>query len=142
MLQSTRNFQQENIDWKSWCPKRGEIFLANLQGIDSEEKGLRPVLIISNNIGNKYSSIVTICPITSKSRPLSRIHIRVGKEEGLKFSSYILCEHIKSVSKSIFFGVVDIYPVKVGELSVQKLSEVEEGILFELGFGSNNKLRI
>lgn len=136
--------QSREIDWRSWCPKRGEIYLIKFEGIDSEQQGLRPALIVSNNIGNKHSSIVSICPITSKNRPLAKIHVKVDRHEGLKFSSYILCEHLQSVSKRRFFNAVNnnSLPIKVGKLSDRKLQEVEAAIIFELGFGENNKLRI
>ena len=49
--------------------KRGDIFLADLSAYQgSEQKGVRPVLIIQNNKGNKYSPTVLIAPLTSKSK--------------------------------------------------------------------------
>jgi mRNA-degrading endonuclease toxin of MazEF toxin-antitoxin module len=88
-------------------------------------------------------SILVGCSITSRNKKmLHKIHVKVGKEEGLKLdNSFIMTEHIRSVDKIRFF-INNNYPIKVGELSCQKLKMVEEAIMFELGFGSNNRLRI
>ena len=135
--------QKDEVDWRSWCPERGSIYLIKLDdSIDSEMRGLRPFAILSNNIGNSVSSILTGCSITSRDKALPRIHVKVGKNEGLKMdNSFILTEHIRSVSKRRFF-IDNNYPMKVGELSDQKLKMVEEAIMFELGFGSGNRLQI
>jgi len=134
---------KDEVDWRNWKPKRGEIYLILLNdSIDSEMKGLRPFVILSNNVGNSVSSILTGCSITSRDKALPKIHVKVGKNEGLKMdNSFILTEHIRSVSKSRFF-IDNNYPMKVGELSEQKLKMVEEAIMFELGFGSSNRLQI
>lgn len=131
--------KEENNAWKSWIPKRGEIYLTTLDGIDSEQRNLRPFAILSNNVGNSLSTILVGCPISSRSKGLTRIHVPVGKEEGLKFESFLMCEHIRSVSKRRMF-INNNYPIKVGELSEEKLSLVERAIMTELGFGSNNRL--
>lgn len=135
--------EQGNEIWKNWFPRRGEIFLINLEGsIGVEQKNLRPFVILSNNVGNAMGSILVGCSISSRNKGLNRIHIKVGKKEGLKFdNSYIMVEHIRSVDKSRFF-INNNYPMKVGELSEHKLKIVEEAIMFELGFGSDNRLRI
>jgi len=136
--------QKEEVDWRSWKPKRGEIYLINLEnsGIGSEQKNIRPFAILSNNVGNAMGSILVGCSITSKDKTMPKIHVKVGKKEGLKLeNSYIMVEHIRSVDKRRFF-INNNYPMKVGELSSQKLKEVEESIMFELGFGSSNRLQI
>lgn len=43
---------------------RGDVFYANLDGIGSEQRGVRPVVIVSNNLNNKNANTVTILPIT------------------------------------------------------------------------------
>lgn len=49
--------------------KRGDIFFADLDPvIGSEQGGIRPVLIIQNNVGNKYSSTVIVAPITRRKK--------------------------------------------------------------------------
>ena len=52
---------------KNWIYHRGDIYLANLNPFKgSEQGGTRPVLVLSNDIGNYYSSLITIAPITSQ----------------------------------------------------------------------------
>lgn len=116
-------------------PKRGEIYLVDLgDTIDSEMAGLRPFLILSNNIGNRNASIVSGAPITSRNKCLP-IHVLVSKKHGLKIDSYVLTEHIRSISKRRFFAK-DNVPVLMGCLSVNKMFEVENAIRLELGISS------
>ena len=122
--------QQENNSWKNWFPKRGEIYLVDLgqeNNLDSEQRGLRPFAITSNNIGNMAGTILVGCSITTKNKALRNIHVPVGKEEGLKFDNYILTEHIRSVSKRRFF---------INGVATNKLKELEKAIMFELGFNT------
>ena len=125
---------QQQTDWLSWKPKRGEIYLVNLgnEGVGSEQKGLRPFVILSNNIGNSMGNIVVGLPISSRNKGLPKIHVPVGHESGIKQDSYLLTEHIRSISKGRFFTRGN--PVMVGQLTEKKLKETEEAIKFELGF--------
>ena len=66
---------------------RGDIFYADLgRGIGSEQKGYRPVLIIQNNVGNKYSPTVIVASITSKVGVKVKLptHYFVNTESGLE----------------------------------------------------------
>ena len=119
-------------DWKTWTPQRGEIYLADLgETLDSEQSGIRPVLIISNNIGNIKSSIVTIVPLTTKNKCLP-VHVSIGVQYGLKTNSCALTEHTRSISKRRFFTQGN-KPVLVGKLTTRKMMEIEEAIKIELG---------
>jgi len=126
---------QYHDDWRNWKPKRGEIYLVDLgDNMDSEQSGLRPVLIISNDMGNSQGSIVVIVPMTSRNRNLP-VHVPVSKQYGVKVDSYILTEHIRSISKRRFFTKGNS-PVLVGMLTVKKMTQVEEAIKVELGMTS------
>ena len=86
--------------------KRGEIYFADLGGIDtnigSEQSGMRPVLIVQNNIGNKYSPTVIVACITSKIyRNEIPTHVAI---ECLSEQSLILCEQLKTIDKSRLRG--------------------------------------
>ena len=53
----------------NWEYRRGDVYLANLNPINgSEQGGKRPVLVISNNNGNHYSSVLIIAPLTSRDK--------------------------------------------------------------------------
>ena len=81
---------------------RGDIYLADLRpAVGSEQNGVRPVLIIQNNTGNKYSSTVIAAAITSRQAK-SRLptHVRIGKAPGMHPNSIILLEQIRTLDKS------------------------------------------
>jgi len=129
--------QTDNInDWKQWKPIRGEIYLVNLgnDSLDCEQRGIRPAVIISNDIGNSRSSIVTIAPLTSKDKGLP-IHVPVGIESGLRETSFILAEHIRTISKRRFFDKYNT-PLFIGRLTSRKIRELEFAIKLSLGFVS------
>ena len=83
--------------------KRGDMFYADLSPVvGSEQGGIRPVLVIQNNIGNKYSPTVIVSAITSKlGKNKLPTHIELDSEEfGLKSDSIILTEQIRTIDKS------------------------------------------
>ena len=84
--------------------KRGEIYYANLgeETVGSEQTGTRPVLIIQNNIGNKYSPTIIVACITSKVyKNEIPTHVRLSTEDvNLATNSLVLCEQIKTIDKS------------------------------------------
>ena len=83
--------------------KRGDMYYADLSPvIGSEQGGIRPVLIIQNDIGNRHSPTVIAAAITSqtnKSRLPTHINID-SKEFGLMKNSVILAEQIRTIDKS------------------------------------------
>lgn len=83
--------------------KRGDMFYADLSPvIGSEQGGIRPVLIIQNDLGNKYSPTVIAAAITSqKNKANLPTHIEIDSaESGLKNKSIILAEQIRTIDKS------------------------------------------
>ena len=82
--------------------KRGDIYYADLSPVvGSEQGGLRPVLIIQNDVGNKYSPTVIAAAITSrmsKAKLPTHIDIYAG-EVGLSKDSVILLEQIRTIDK-------------------------------------------
>ena len=82
--------------------KRGDIYYANLNPvIGSEQGGTRPVLIISNDTGNKHSPTVIVAAITSRVQTKSKLptHFRLGTFDGLDKNSIILFEQIRTIDK-------------------------------------------
>jgi mRNA interferase MazF len=83
--------------------KRGDMFYADLSPvIGSEQGGIRPVVIIQNDIGNKHSPTVIAAAITSQTgKTKLPTHIEIGSENsGLKSDSVILTEQIRTIDKS------------------------------------------
>lgn len=109
--------------------KRGEIYFANLNPyIGSEQGGVRPVLIIQNDVGNKYSPTVIICSITTqmkKSKVPTHVEIKANKNYGLCEDSIILLEQIKTIDKKRLLH-------KAGELDDLTLKKVNDAIKISL----------
>ena len=92
---------------------RGDLYYADLgHGIGSEQKGTRPVVIIQNNVGNKYSPTVIIAAITSKANIKAKLptHYYLDAGNGLTQPSLVLLEQIRTVDKqrlSSYIGRLD-----------------------------------
>ncbi len=83
--------------------RRGDMFYADLSPVvGSEQGGIRPVLIIQNDLGNKYSPTVIAAAITSKmSKNKLPTHIEINSKKcGLKSDSIVLTEQIRTIDKS------------------------------------------
>lgn len=83
--------------------KRGDIFFAKLDPVvGSEQGGIRPALIISNDIGNKCSPTVVIAPITSKSQNKNFLptHASIKELPRLNRESIVLLEQIRTIDKT------------------------------------------
>ena len=82
--------------------KRGDIYYADLSPvIGSEQGGLRPVLIVQNDVGNKYSPTVIVAPVTTNHDAKAKLptHCYIGEESGLDTSSVILLEQLRTIDK-------------------------------------------
>lgn len=104
--------------------KRGEIYYANLAPVvGSEQDGIRPVLIVQNDIGNKYSPTVIVVAITSKIKNNLPTHIKIdGQKYGLDKNSVILAEQIRTLDKSRLLE-------RVGKLDEDTMKKVKEAII-------------
>ena len=97
--------------------KRGDVFFADLSPVrGSEQGGQRPVLIIQNDIGNKYSPTVIIAAITAKiAKAKLPTHVEVqASQVGLLKDSVVLLEQVRTVDKTRL---------------IQKLGHLEEGVM-------------
>ena len=92
--------------------RRGDIYHADLRpAVGSEQGGTRPVLIVQNNVGNKFSPTVIVAAITSKrTKPNLPTHIPVGEVPGMFPDSIIMLEQIRTLDKSrliYYIGTID-----------------------------------
>lgn len=110
--------------------KRGDLFYADLSPvIGSEQGGIRPVLIIQNDIGNKYSPTIIASAVTSqltKAKLPTHIEIEQGFF-GLPKDSVILLEQIRTLDKRRL-------KEKIGMLDEDTMQKVDKAILISLGF--------
>lgn len=112
--------------------KRGDIFYADLSPVvGSEQGGTRPVLVVQNDIGNKFSPTVIIAAITSKiDKAKLPTHIEISAEEyGLCKDSVILLEQIRTIDKKRLRE-------KIGRLDDEHMLAVNDAM--EISFGLND----
>ena len=96
--------------------KRGDIYYAELNPvIGSEQGGTRPVLIISNDIGNKHSPTVIIAPITSRIHTKAKLptHTLIKDFDGLDKNSIILFEQIRTIDKQRLRKYIGMLPTVI-----------------------------
>ena len=101
---------------------RGDIYYANLSPvIGSEQGGYRPVVVLQNNKGNKYSTTVIIAPISSKVMKNDLPTHVVINEEFLEKISVVLLEQIRTIDKKRM-------DIKIGTLSIEAMSKINIAI--------------
>lgn len=109
--------------------KRGDIFYADLSPvIGSEQGGIRPVIIIQNDIGNKYSPTIIIAAITSQiNKAKLPTHVEISSEEyGLNKDSVVLLEQIRTIDKKRL-------KEKIGKMSDRDVEKVNLALMISLG---------
>ena len=81
---------------EGWICRRGDIYYANLNPFKgSEQGGTRPVLVLSNNIGNRESSVLIVAPITTELKKLDLpTHVFLEKGKGLQAPSMVCLEQL------------------------------------------------
>ncbi len=116
--------------------KRGDIFYADLSPVvGSEQGGIRPVLIVQNDVGNKFSPTVIAAAITSQqSKAKLPTHIQLGAQNcGLLKDSVVLLEQIRTIDKKRL-------KEKMGCLSPQAMMQVNKAITISFGLVTQQHL--
>ncbi|MFY9612007.1 MAG: type II toxin-antitoxin system PemK/MazF family toxin [Tissierellaceae bacterium] len=112
--------------------KRGDVFYADLSPVvGSEQGGVRPVLVIQNDIGNKYSPTIIIAAITSQiNKAKLPTHVEItGQEYGLPKDSVILLEQIRTIDKKRLRE-------KIGRFDKEMMQYVDDALRISLGLVS------
>ena len=109
--------------------KRGELYYADLSPVvGSEQGGIRPVLVVQNDVGNKYSPTIIAAAVTSKiNKAKLPTHIELPSAYGLAKDSVILLEQIRTLDKRRL-------KERIGELPPATMLQVNRAILISLGF--------
>lgn len=116
--------------------KRGEIYYADLSPVvGSEQGGVRPVLIIQNDIGNRYSPTVIAAAITSqKDKTSLPTHISVGAEGcGLAKDSIVLLEQVRTIDKQRL-------KEKMGSLDTTSMGLVDKALSVSFGLNTGDSV--
>lgn len=109
--------------------KRGDIFYADLSPVvGSEQGGVRPVLVVQNDVGNKYSPTVIAAAITSRiNKAKLPTHIEIeAAEYGLQKDSVVLLEQIRTIDKKRLRE-------KIGRLDEIQMVKVNDAISISFG---------
>lgn len=110
--------------------KRGELYYADLSPVvGSEQGGIRPILIVQNDTGNKYSPTIIAAAVTSSmTKAKLPTHIELSAHEyGLIKDSVILLEQIRTLDKKRL-------KERIGELPDKTMAKVNTALLISLGF--------
>jgi mRNA interferase MazF len=110
--------------------KRGEIYYADLSPVvGSEQGGIRPIVVLQNDIGNKYSPTVIVAAITSQiNKAKIPTHIELSSERYLlPKDSVVLLEQIRTIDKARL-------KQKISSIDKAKMREINRAILISLGF--------
>ena len=111
--------------------KRGDIYYADLSPVvGSEQGGIRPVLIVQNDVGNKYSPTVIAAAITSQiNKAKMPTHIELpASEYGLYKDSVILLEQVRTIDKKRLKD-------RMGELDLNSMNRVNTALSISFGLG-------
>ena len=110
--------------------KRGELYYADLSPVvGSEQGGVRPVLIVQNDVGNKYSPTIIAAAVTSqifKNKMPTHVNLDAANY-GLPKDSIVLLEQIRTLDKKRLKD-------RIGELDENAMRRVNEGLMISLGF--------
>lgn len=114
-------------------PKRGEIYLAALDPtIGHEIRKTRPVLVIQNDVSNRYSAVTMVAPITSTVRlPLSPLHVLLPADysTGLAVASVAVFNQIRALDRLRLIK-------KLGQIDASVLPQVDEAIRMAFGLAA------
>lgn len=107
------------------------IDLSNQVG--SEQSGVRPAVIVQNEIGNIKSPTTIVCPLTSKKKNMSATHVELTpRDAGIVKDSTVLCEQVRVIDKARIRK-------KLGEVkNLQKIEDINQKILISFGLGAAN----
>lgn len=106
---------------------RGEMYYADLSPVvGSEQGGMRPVLVLQNNIGNKHSPTVVVAAITSRlGKPKLPTHVRLGTGR-LSKDSIVLLEQIRTIDKRRLCEFI-------GGVTDHEMEQIEGALLVSMG---------
>ena len=116
--------------------RRGDLFYADLNPVvGSEQGGIRPVLVIQNDVGNHFSPTVVAAAITSrKAKNSLPTHILLENVPGLAPTSLLLLEQLRTIDRKRLRGYI-------GRISKEKMLEVDAALAISIGIGYPNEGR-
>lgn len=110
---------------------RGDVFYADMGvNVGSEQNGMRPVLVLQNDVGNEHSPTIIVAVLTSKVKKMYMpTHVYVGARFGLTEESVVLTEQLSTIDRRRLRGYV-------GSIDRPTMKKVEQAIQISLGLPS------
>ncbi|MGN0314372.1 MAG: type II toxin-antitoxin system PemK/MazF family toxin [Fusicatenibacter sp.] len=115
---------------EDWVYRRGDLYLANLgKPVGSQQGGVRPVVVLQNDVGNYYAPTITIAPLTSKVEKKKKqpTHFYLRKAKGLQRPSMVLAEQMGTYDKSCIIRYI-------GRVSKGQMRGIDNAVKNQLGF--------
>lgn len=107
--------------------KRGDVFYADLDSIiGSEQGGIRPVLVVQNNVGNKYSPTLVVLPLSTAKKPDLPTHINIRGSRLLPKNSIVLAEQIRTIDRDRLLRYV-------GSVGLEIMEKVDKAVKISIG---------
>ena len=114
--------------------KKGDLYFADLSPVmGSEQGGVRPVLVVQNDVGNKFSPTIIVAAVTSKKNKAdlpTHVEIDAGGT-GLSKNSIVLLEQLRTIDKRRL-------KERIGTIDKNRLPEVNEALSVSLGIENNS----
>jgi mRNA interferase MazF len=114
--------------------KKGDLYFADLSPvIGSEQGGVRPVLVVQNNVGNRYSPTIIVAAVTSqKNKANLPTHVEIAADgSGLSKNSVVLLEQLRTIDKKRL-------KERIGTIDHNRLPDVDEALGVSLGITMGN----
>ncbi len=112
--------------------KKGDLFFADLSPVvGSEQGGVRPVLVVQNDVGNKYSPTIIVAAVTSQTgKAKLPTHVRLNAAQGgLSKDSVVLLEQLRTIDKQRL-------KERIGTLNERQIPDVEKALSISLGIAN------
>lgn len=117
--------------------KKGDLYFADLSPVvGSEQGGIRPVLVVQNNVGNKYSPTIIVAAVTSqKNKANLPTHVEIAADgNGLSKNSIVLLEQLRTIDKKRL-------KERIGTINQDRLPDVDEALGVSLGITNPGTFR-
>lgn len=114
---------------KSWICRRGDLYLADLgTPVGSQQGGVRPVVVLQNNVGNYHAPTITVAPLTSKIKKTGQpTHYTLRKACGLQKESVVLAEQVMTIDKRCLVRYL-------GRVASKEMRGIDDAVRVQLGF--------
>lgn len=123
-----------NIKYRDALVLRGDLYYADLSPVvGSEQGGLRPVLVVQNNTGNRHSPTIIVAAITSRTTKAKLpTHVPVSRQDsGLKCDSTILLEQVRTIDRCRLKEYI-------GQLPAAQMAQADQALLTSFGLNAVN----